>query len=381
MAVFVIQELINNNPTTTGVRFEWSDSRGDVTPERNEANLDNDLGLVGGPVAKGKTISGYYAAPQGTWDNELAMRIKRTDYPGVSRPSVQILGSNHEDFSLSGMWDDRYNYAGFAKETWRALERLIQSGNLCRFQYDDIVYHGTITKLNTQVELASRIMYTITVSPHYKDVDPGSVQRQADKAVLTVGDVYNRLDQSVANLQVANQDRIDARFTASVLASVDRSISRIDQSRATVGLSIDVGKLNPLETPITQWNKFASQFVEAQVANEELLTVMAPVRADLDIISPSAVVMLSFESWSRTVKSAARAARYAAMVSVKEMRKRFKPKAATLYRPYAGESIFAISNKFYGTPTQWRIIADRNGINYYEFTGDEILAIPDRGTL
>ena len=109
--------------------------------------------------------------------------------------------------------------------------------------------------------------------------------------------------------------------------------------------------------------------------------VTSPLRADTDIISPTAVVLLSFESWVRSTRAAARAVRFEAIKAVKEMRKRFKPKSSRLYRPHQGESIFAISNRFYGTPTAWRLIAERNKIDYFEFTGDEILVIPERGNV
>lgn len=373
MAIFTIQELTNNNPTTLGTKFEWSDSRSLFDNDPDQANLLQDAGV------KRTLGSGYYAAPQGPWENTIKLRTKRTDYPGVSRPSEQVLGANHEPFTLTGMWDDRYNFEGYARKTWRDMESVVTRGNLCRFQYDDIVYHGIITDLQTSYRGAWRIDYTITVSPHYKEIDPGSAQQYAQQTVMTTGDVYDRADQAVANLQQANQDRVDARFTASVLADVDANIQRVDTARTTVALSLDAANLNPLAKPITQWNKFASQFVEMQVAAESVITTTSPLRADLDIISPSAVVMLSFESWQRSLRASARLVRFESIRAIKEMRKRFKPRVARLYRPSEGESIFAVSNRFYGTPTAWRLIAERNRIAYYEFTGDEILVIPERG--
>jgi hypothetical protein len=44
-----------------------------------------------------------------------------------------------------------------------------------------------------------------------------------------------------------------------------------------------------------------------------------------------------------------------------------------------GESLYAISRKFYGTPHAWRLIYDRNHLTSVTLTGDEILIIPERG--
>lgn len=379
MGVFIIQELTNNNPTTLGTAFEWYDSRSLFSDEgaaANRENFENDVTDV-----PRKAYTGFYAAPQGNWSTALTLRTKRTDYPGVSRPSEQVLGAAYEPFTLTGMWDDRYNSAGYAMTTWGQMEEVVKRGNLCRFQYLDVVYHGIITSINTEYVGNWRINYTLTVSPHYKDVDPGSIQIQTNDQVMTTASVYDAVDFATATLQSMNNQRPEARIPGATLLAVDSAISRVDQARATIAFSLDTTELNPIANPIAQWNKFASQFVESQVAAELVITNTSPLRADIDIISPSAVVMLSFESWMRSVRAAARLVRYHARVSVKEMRKRFKPRAARLYRPFEGESIFAISNKFYGTPTAWRLIAERNRLSYYDLTGDEILVIPERSNV
>jgi nucleoid-associated protein YgaU len=53
-----------------------------------------------------------------------------------------------------------------------------------------------------------------------------------------------------------------------------------------------------------------------------------------------------------------------------------KGSTRALYRPRAGESLYAISNQFYGTPHQWRQIAEVNGLYGMTLTGEELLTIP-----
>ena len=62
-----------------------------------------------------------------------------------------------------------------------------------------------------------------------------------------------------------------------------------------------------------------------------------------------------------------------------DMDERQSPHAERLYRPLAGESLYAISRKFYATPHAWHLIAQRNNLTVFEMTGEELLIIPERG--
>jgi hypothetical protein len=53
------------------------------------------------------------------------------------------------------------------------------------------------------------------------------------------------------------------------------------------------------------------------------------------------------------------------------------PNALALYQPHAGESLYAISNRFFKTPHRWREIAARNGLKTVVLEGTELLIIPN----
>ena len=95
----------------------------------------------------------------------------------------------------------------------------------------------------------------------------------------------------------------------------------------------------------------------------------------LDVEQPVAV--MDFDVWSRAMMSSSRNIVVVTQRAASEIRQRARPNAIALYRPQEGEHLYSVSNRFYRTPHNWRVIYERNGLESTTLTGEELLIIPE----
>jgi hypothetical protein len=122
--IWTLTELVTAPAATRGEDFAWSAS---PSP-----------GTLGGSLGNLRAR----AAPKAPWTFGGSMRHVRTDYPGSTTPSVQILGPKHDTFTIEGMFDDRFNFPGYAVGEMRRLEEMCKRGNLCRVAFQDQAFYG-----------------------------------------------------------------------------------------------------------------------------------------------------------------------------------------------------------------------------------------------
>lgn len=364
MATFIVEEIPKKtagNRPEAGVRFEWTAQN--------------------------------FSMPRGPWEYGVAVRTVRTDYPGSTEPSEQVLGSNFEPFTMSGVWDDKYNggeLSGFAEDTRVAFEQMVRRGNLCRIQLagalgtTQMVVYGLITHFKAMVRDAHRCGYEFTVSPHYRD-PAGDVRTNtalapkptdspdsyAAKIKQLVDDLHQRVAAAPSVYMVGNT-------YANVVAAVDTISEHADTLTAVVS-----GRVLSLTTePAAIGSNSLSRMVSALQAVRDASADLIPLA---DVSSDAAALSLVVgriiweqEDWTRAVRADARALILLADAAARDMASLVSPDVQALYRPTAGESLYSISTRFYGTADRWRDIYTRNGLIAFTMTGLETLAIPQR---
>lgn len=127
------------------------------------------------------------------------------------------------------------------------------------------------------------------------------------------------------------------------------------------------------------FTRLATQFRAVRAGAFDARVTLATVRADVNLAVATAMGVLDFEDWSRSLRFMARIAMGQAHNGNLASTQRAQPDAKRLYRPNAGESLYQISRKFYGTPHAWRLIYERNSLSSFQLTGSETLIIPERG--
>lgn len=360
--VFTITELRNTSDPATadsGERFEWTADTQPVTP------FD---GTKGG---------GARACPLKPWSIPGEMRNVRTNYPNTKTPSRQILGPTLGPQVFRGRWDDRYNGEGYALAEWRRFDAMFQRGNLVRIQYGPIVYEGLIVNFTPDVQRLWDIDYQFTIDPDGKPEDNDPIR--VPQTPPSMGALLDRFDVAVQAMLDADIRAPRSHVAGTLADDITSDLVATTVVRDELAGTIDARDFRPPEQPTDAFTRIATQFRAGRAAAYNMILRLAAVRSDLDMAAQTAMGVLEFEDWIRSLRFAARIAMGSGFAGDLAATERAEPDAVRLYRPSQGEHLYHIARKFYGTPHAWRLIYDRNALSSYIMAGTEILIIPERG--
>lgn len=364
VGVFTIQELRRVGGVTTetplgqdGERFTWTSDR----------------------IAPDPVLGGARACPRNAWELSGELRTVRTDYPGAKTPSEQVLGPRHGDFTLSGRWDDRYNFEGYAVFEMRRFEDLCRRGNLCRFSFQGQVFEGIIKTWKFTYRRDWDIGYEFSVSTHDR-----SDQKETSRSLLTVASPAQLFDEADLVMQALMSAHGRAPISAidgDLFDEITGDIFGLDLARLALGASLDSfgGGLDIDFRVVDPFKRLATQFriMAGQAFN--LVTALYAIRSDVEMTHRTAMGVLDFEEWSRSLRFHGRVLMGQGSKAARDTEERSEGEAIRVYQPFQGESLYSVSRRFYGTPHAWRLIADRNRLTTFELDGTEWLIIPERG--
>lgn len=322
--------------------------------------------------------------PRDGWEFSKTVRSRRTDYPGGLVPTEQVLGVKHDEFTLRGEWDDHYAGAGYADQTRRAFEALADRQPMVRVEHDGISITCLLKQVRFRVIRATApglVQYELSFSPHYRV--PGGGRDDARPATLRGPSEFNAsLDQSVSDardLQAqVNQDAIRGDLYATVSALLDDAAAKVATAAQVTENRVQTAAAKA-ERPVSALARMAQSYAAVTASAQSVVDALRRVRADVDVSAASVVDVLGFEAWRRGTAGGAREIMATSAAGEAEMRRRDTGDLLTLYRPQRGESLYDVSNRFYGVPGRWRDIAVRNNLSTLELTGLETLEIPNAG--
>lgn len=336
--------------------------------------------------------------PEGAWDYTITQRSSRVDYPGGDSPTEQVLGPNYEPFSFHGAWLDKWNYPGYALDVRRGFETLVRRGNLCKFSLNDITFIGLIKNLQVSVKNLFTVRYQFSVSPHNrggteddlsfnasapngKDPRQRAMEIQAKNERLLDGLVSQAAFQtvnksvsipqgpSVPTMPLASQASI---FQGEVLA-LSRSLSNgIDD----IFDALDKAVLSPVTDTLSSLKVLASTFAIARGRCQQVIDRMATVRSDSQTIT-SALDLYQWEAWKRGISLQATLMWGDCYAAEEDVVKKTTPDILAIHQAAPNESLYKVALKYYGSPTAWKVIAERNHIDGFILNGGELLVIPE----
>lgn len=319
---------------------------------------------------------GARAIPKGTWKMPGKQHSVRTDYPGAIVPSEQVLGPRHEPFTLTGRWDDRYNFEGYAVQEKRRFEDLCRRGKAVRITFEDEVFEGLITDWAFDRRRSWDITYSFTFSNHGR---PG--QAKALPVATPVASAPLAADRVLIIAQATIAQHAEAPASAmagSSKSSVDTVLEGMSTKLNALGEQIDAAGPSVLR-PITTFKRIAAELRSIGGDAFEILDKLVAIRSDTELAVRTAMSVLDFEVWRRATCFQTRLLLGQANQGAFEMDQRAEADPIQVYRPFKGESLYAVSRRFYGTPHSWRLIANRNGLQSISLDGTEVLMIPVRG--
>lgn len=324
---------------------------------------------------------GARAVPKKTWDIGGKQRNNRIDYPGSDgEPTQQILGYVRDDQTFKGRWDDRHNFPGYAKQTMLEFEELVARGNRVRIQYASQVFVGVIVEHSAPYLMERLIDYSFTLSVHRRGHD----ELLASLEGFGVGPIP--IGQSVDNVEsyVLAMEEIDGDRPQHIVGELGDTVANA-MNDLSVGLGVLQASLDNTEVTvvvddaITPFRRLSTQLRSIRGASIDTVQSTYDARSDVSLATKDAINALNFEVWTRGIRENGRRLSSVCYDTALEVEERDAPAAQSLYRPFAGQSIYAVALRFFGTADAWRLIAERNSLRTITLTGDELLVIPERG--
>lgn len=332
-----------------------------------------------------KFSSDNFAAPRGPWSYGIKLRTVRRDLPGSEDPVEQVLGWNYTPFTISGVWDDRYGGSKFAQNTRRAFEEMVKRGRTIRIQTEDLAIVGMITDLNITRRRLDLIGYSFTFSPHRRsDVDTArsdaspSVRVTADPrtSVKNARSKLESLQAEQARARAANLSAVQQKLSTDVFREINADIDSVAVLITSAENTVE-NEILKAQDAANALNRGAQTMASVKTAVSSLLDRTRAVAATTHLASETILDTLNFESWLRGVGAGARRLVVSAGFAEQDFALRAKPKPRRLHRVRAGETLYAISTRYYGTPHQWRAILTRNHLSSIILAGGELLEIPE----
>lgn len=352
--VFTIQELpVDGSP---GQRFEWTADRKPTSGNEGGAR----------------------ACPIQPWPLGGKLRTVKTYYSGALAPSEQVMGPEQKPYKLSGQWDDRWNFEGYAVAEMNRFNAMCERGNPVRMQYLSITREGLIIDWDTPYKREWQIGYTFEVSVHSNPSSPHAVTRSPAN-VNSPASLYDKSDTALQVMLDAHNKVPASSLLGTLARDVGDALDAVSSAMDALGGTLDNRELLPPEKPIDAFTRLATQFKGVQAAAYNVITAGVAARSDVQVVTRTATSVLNFEDWIRSMRFNARIAMGQARAGEVDAAARAQPDAKRLYRPQRGESLYQISRKFYGTPFGWRLIYERNSLHSFALQGNETLVIPERG--
>lgn len=347
-----------------------------------ELRREGDGGFVDTPIKFEWTAAGK-SVPRGTWRFGVEQRTVREDYPGSEEPVEQVLGFNFTNEPIAGVWDDRYNTPGFALQTMRAMEALVQRGSMVRLEFESLTIHGIIKKADFDYKRPDYIGYSLNFSPHYRvlgsSARPGPGRKRTPEGLKSPRE-YRDLCGPLVNLLHEKANAEPAQYvtlTSEAVPTLKQRVAAIMTAFNDLVAAINQ-RIAPKVEEFEALKRVASclSVIKGQAAG--LMTDLASAKSSTMVAWDDAKAVIEFDDWTRSMKAYARTLALTSWEGSEELSRRVQPKAIALYYPSARESLYGISLRFYGTPSAWKLIADRNNLQTLMLTGTEALIIPER---
>jgi hypothetical protein len=362
--LFVIKEILPSG--LPGTIFHW-------TADERSLSEDNQAAERGGARA----------CPLGSWDQGGEMRSVRTDYSGNPVPSEQVLGSKEKPQGFNGRWDDRYNHKGYAQETLRSFKAMCKRGNLVEVSYQQKGYIGLIKDWSFSERRNWDVRYSFNLSIH------GSIEEvEADDLGLddfiqrSPIDFRDDTDDIISAMLITDDIAPRSHLLDGPADEVRDTMATIDAAMLSLDDSLDQRDLNVASptNPISPFSLLGSKFRTITEVALNIQEATLQLRSDISLSIVTAKSILDFEEWQRSMRFHSRTLLWTTLQAEVSMKERDSPEVDRLYRAHEGESLMAISRAVYGTPHQWGLIYEANGLTSEVLEKPEVLIIPQLGS-
>ncbi len=293
------------------------------------------------------------------------LRTKKTWYSGNNVATLQVLGSEDMDMQLRGVWNDRFIAgqvltSGFdnddpvlARDVVRIFDTLQRAGNTLRFQWGDVVRMGVLAEFEPRWLREQDVEWTMRFEWFGRDdqeVPRATLDEPPNSAQL-------RQRQNETDDQLAFEPpSIKPDYAARVRTQISDVRGRVGAIFDRVRAAQSVGGI-PLTAVRGVLADAEALRRSANALGVELLEAPLELATDLEGL----IDRLGAETWRReqgrrVLRTLAEGQRVA-----RELRRLTRPAPLAVVTIRGGtDSLRRLAREFYGTPDEWRRIADVN---------------------
>lgn len=318
---------------------------------------------------------GRRAAPLKPWSIGGKLRGPMTWYGGSTSPSRQVLGREFKPQEFRGSFDDRWNFPGYALDAKRRFLAMCERGNLVRISFETEAWEGYIDDWDLTYQRAWDIPYRFTFAPSQRPQDRSLLRSPG--TVPSISSSFDDLDVGVQALLDTHRQAPSDSLAGTIADDALSHLASMAAQRDDISTSLDGADFSG--SPLATLRQLATKMRAVHGFAADLIAELSAARPDNDLVTLSAIRMLDFEDWTRSLRFQARVAMGQARLSANDLEERSDGRAERLYRVQEGENLYSVSTRFYGTPHAWSLIADRNDLATFQVEGGTILIVPERG--
>lgn len=327
-----------------------------------------------------------FSAPRGPQTFGVELRTARQDLPGSEEPVEQVLGWHYTPFTVTGVWDDRYAGKGFAEQTRNDFQDMVKRGNMIKYQFEQVCVFGLIKNFSTNYKRQDMQGYSFTISPHFRlegetvrvDANPDrKVVQDPKTSVLKARAALDALHAAQALATAAANSRVQSLLNNGIFSTLNDAIDTVETHVTNAENIVNNEILKPGQDAANALNRGAQAMASVKTACSVILSTTRSIAASTLMSVSSISETLKLETWGRGVASFTRDLVVQAEQSRLDFIYRAQPKPARLHRVRQGESLYQISNTYYGTPHHWRDILNANHLSTIVLSGGELLVVPN----
>lgn len=341
------------------------------------------------------------ALPYQPFELEGTMRAETTWYPGNAVATIQMIGAEEKPTVVKGMWKDKFiksqtdegktvNPSGVAlfngtqvADTFSlaaAVEKMRLAGQLVRVEWDSFVRDGIIKRFRQSWVRREDLEWEM----EFEWVSRGEKQSpvtlpanpSADSFVANLAQLFNTLNDAIDEVVFG----VNAEFTQKIngfASTIETAITELQAGVQNAVLQVS----SPLDAATRALTAVVS-IKDAAQGIKDLVeqTPLRSLRQDQEVLGLGDTLIS--DDYSRSIKDAARQIQLSAAdqadtlsddVNQTDLLASFVARAPTDLRD--------ISQKFYGTPDEWRSLLQFNVLDSSKVDVGDLILVPRLGTV
>ena len=292
------------------------------------------------------------------------------------------MSASWQPFQIRGAWNDSwarnelsFNGRGYAKRMFEEFSKLVSRGSMVRVEMSFIWIEGLITEFTPRYHNDNFIEWEFTLSPHNVNDFFVTDALVAEPSITPSREHVAQIEDFMEELQGDLDAAADIPMSDNSWPEMAAEFGSIDRDTHAARLAADSGIG---DDPVRGLRSLAAKFRGIRDSAHRAQLQAIKLRSDLQLAFDDAMVTLRFESWAKDTARGCRLLALRSGAAERDALAQAEAKPRAVHRPYAGETLYQISAKYYGTPDHWRAIYAKNRLTSIRLDGTEELIIPER---